>query len=161
MVGKGQVEGEVIHIDPAPETRLPMSCAKRWKNKGLRENWITCAGKTVINSIQQTYGRVAAGKALALTGSSGFIEIADQPWQCGIRTGPALRNEGHFPALKIAIVTRLNLGLSPASLPLSSGEPLCQFFDRESIYLKSFNIPGLRFLFRLKLGFISSGMLLV
>lgn len=34
------------------------------------------AGESEIDSIEQTYGRVRTGKALALTGSTGFIEIA-------------------------------------------------------------------------------------
>ena len=38
--------------------------------------WTIEAGKSQIHSIQQTYGRVGTGETLALTGSSGFVEIA-------------------------------------------------------------------------------------
>jgi hypothetical protein len=38
--------------------------------------------------------------------------------------------------------------------------PAGEFFDRESIYLKSFNFAGLSGIFRPTFGFISSGILL-
>ena len=90
IVGKGEVEGEVIHIDRFGNAIINVM-RETLEKQGPAENWTTRAGKTVINSIQQTYGRVAAGKALALTGSSGFIEIAinhgNAAYELGLRSG--------------------------------------------------------------------------
>jgi S-adenosylmethionine hydrolase len=75
IVREGEVKGEVIHIDRFGNAIINVLCDTLEK-QGPAEKWTTSAGKTEINSIQQTYGRVPAGEALVLTGSSGFIEIA-------------------------------------------------------------------------------------
>ena len=75
IVGKGAVEGEVIHIDHFGNAIINV-LRETLEKQGPAEKWTIRAGKTAIDSIQATYGRVAAGKELALTGSSGFIEIA-------------------------------------------------------------------------------------
>ncbi len=75
IAGKGEVKGEVIHIDHFGNAIINVM-RETLEKQGPAEKWSASAGKTVINSIQQTYGRVPAGKALALTSSSGFIEIA-------------------------------------------------------------------------------------
>ncbi|MGO9316115.1 MAG: S-adenosyl-l-methionine hydroxide adenosyltransferase family protein [Syntrophobacteraceae bacterium] len=90
IVGKGQVEGEVIHIDHFGNAIINVM-RETLEKQGPAEKWTTSAGKTVIHSIQQTYGRVSAGKALALTGSSGLIEIAvnhgNAASELGLRSG--------------------------------------------------------------------------
>jgi hypothetical protein len=75
LIGKAEVRGEVIHIDRFGNA-ITNVMRKTLEEQGPVEKWIIDAGATTINSIEPTYGRVGAGQALALTGSSGFIEIA-------------------------------------------------------------------------------------
>lgn len=71
----GEVTGEVIHIDRFGNaiTNVPGEILEK---QGPAEKWMIEAGKSVINSIRQTYGRAVMGEALALAGSAGFIEVA-------------------------------------------------------------------------------------
>ena len=75
VVGKGEVKGEVIHIDRFGNA-ITNVMRKTLETQGPVEKWLIDAGEMTINSIETTYGSVGAGKVLALTGSSGFIEIA-------------------------------------------------------------------------------------
>lgn len=75
IIGRGEVKGEVIHIDRFGNavTNVPSETLEK---QGPPEKWMITAGKSLIHSIQKTYGRAGIGEALALTGSTGFIEIA-------------------------------------------------------------------------------------
>jgi len=75
VIAKGEVIGEVIHIDRFGDaiTNVPSEVLEKL---GPPDKWETTAGKSVISSIQQTYGRRKAGEPLVLTGSTGFVEIA-------------------------------------------------------------------------------------
>jgi hypothetical protein len=75
IIGDGEVRGEVIHIDRFGNaiTNVPGEILEK---QGPARKWTIEAGKSVINSIQQTYGRAGTGESLALTGSTGFIEVA-------------------------------------------------------------------------------------
>ena len=75
IAGRGEVRGEVIHIDRFGNaiTNVPGEILEK---QGPPCKWSIRAGELTIDSIQQTYGRAGAREALALTGSSGFIEIA-------------------------------------------------------------------------------------
>ncbi len=75
MIGKDEVTGEVIHIDRFGNAIINVP-GETLESRGPAEKWTITAGESTINSIQQTYGRVKTGEALALTGSTGFIEIA-------------------------------------------------------------------------------------
>jgi hypothetical protein len=74
-VGKGEVRGEVIHIDRFGNaiTNVP---GKVLEKQGPAGNWALKAGNSVIESIRETYAQVGTGEMLALTGSTGLIEIA-------------------------------------------------------------------------------------
>ncbi len=73
-VGKDLVRGEVIHIDRFGNAVTNVAAEDLEKMASLKK-WVVSAGKSTV-SIQRTYGVVAAGEALALAGSTGFIEIA-------------------------------------------------------------------------------------
>lgn len=75
IIGRGEVKGEVIHIDRFGNaiTNVPSETLEK---QGPVGKWTITAGKSEINSIERTYGRVRTGEPLALTGSTGFIEIA-------------------------------------------------------------------------------------
>jgi hypothetical protein len=86
VIEKDKVEGELIHIDRfgnAITNVLHETLAIR----GPAEEWTITAGKSTINSIHQTYGRVKVGEALALTGSTGFIEIAVNQGSAALELG--------------------------------------------------------------------------
>jgi len=74
-VAQREVKGEVMHIDHFGNaiTNVPSDILKK---RGPAEKWRILAGRTEINSIQETYGCSSAGEPLALIGSAGFIEIA-------------------------------------------------------------------------------------
>jgi len=74
-VGKGEVRGEVMHSDRFGNviTNVP---GKVLEEQGPAGNWALKAGNRVIESIGETYAQVRAGEMLALTGSTGLIEIA-------------------------------------------------------------------------------------
>ena len=75
IIGRGEVRGEVIHIDRFGNA-ITNVLSETLEKQGPVEKWMITAGKSAINSIEQTYGRVRTGEPLALTGSTGFIEIA-------------------------------------------------------------------------------------
>jgi len=75
IIGRGEVKGEVIHIDRFGNA-ITNVLSETLEKQGPMGKWMITAGKSVINSIEQTYGRVRTGEQLALTGSTGFIEIA-------------------------------------------------------------------------------------
>lgn len=75
IVLEGEVQGEVIHVDRFGNA-ITNVLREILLKQGPAGKWTTSAGKTVIDSIRQTYGRVPVGEALAVTGSSGLIEIA-------------------------------------------------------------------------------------
>ncbi len=75
IIGKGDVRGEVIHIDRFGNAIVNVRL-ETLETQGPGNKWTVKAGEKVLNSIENTYGRVRAGEALALTGSSSFIEIA-------------------------------------------------------------------------------------
>ena len=75
IIAKGKVIGEVIHIDRFGNAVTNVRGAVLEK-QGPADKWRITAGKSEFNSIEQTYGRLKAGEALALTGSTGFVEIA-------------------------------------------------------------------------------------
>jgi len=74
-IGKGKVAGEVIHIDRFGNAIVNV-LSETLERQGPGEKWSITAGKSTINCIRQTYGQAKTGEALALTGSTGFIEIA-------------------------------------------------------------------------------------
>jgi len=65
----------VIHIDRFGNA-ITNVLGETLEKQGPVEKWMITAGKSAINSIEQTYGRVRTGEPLALTGSTGFVEIA-------------------------------------------------------------------------------------
>jgi S-adenosylmethionine hydrolase len=69
----GGVHGEVIHIDSFGNlvTSLPATLLPRLKAAGRLR-----VGLHEVAPIVQTYGEAAAGTAVALVGSQGFIEAA-------------------------------------------------------------------------------------
>ena len=75
MIGEAEVEGEVIHIDRFGNA-ITNVMRETLETRGPVDKWTIEAGETTIDSIELTYGRVRAGEVLALSGSSGFIEIA-------------------------------------------------------------------------------------
>jgi hypothetical protein len=75
IIGKGEVKGEVIHIDRFGNAIVNVML-ETLEIQGPVKEWTVEAGKTVLNSIELTYGTAGAGEPLALTGSNGFIEIA-------------------------------------------------------------------------------------
>ncbi len=75
IIGKGEVQGEVIHIDRFGNAVTNVR-SEVLEKQGPGEKWTIEAVKSQINSIHKTYGRVGTGEALALSGSSGFVEIA-------------------------------------------------------------------------------------
>ncbi|MGO9020329.1 MAG: S-adenosyl-l-methionine hydroxide adenosyltransferase family protein [Syntrophobacteraceae bacterium] len=74
-IGKGVVNGEIIHIDRFGNA-ITNVLSETLEKQAPLEKWTITAGKSAISSIEQTYGRVGTGEPLALTGSTGFIEIA-------------------------------------------------------------------------------------
>lgn len=86
IISKGEVRGEVIHIDRFGNA-ITNVLNETLKKLGPLEKWTISAGKSVINSIQQTYARVATGEVLALTGSNGFIEIAVNQGNAALELG--------------------------------------------------------------------------
>lgn len=90
IIGEGEVQGEVIHTDRFGNA-ITNVLREILERQGPVEKWTVNAGGTTINSIELTYGRVGPGKVLALTGSSGFIEIAinrgDAESQLGLAQG--------------------------------------------------------------------------
>jgi len=75
VIEKGEVRGEVIHIDRFGNA-ITNVMRKTLETQGPVEKWLIDTGEMTIKPIEPTYGRVGAGEVLALTGSSGFIEIA-------------------------------------------------------------------------------------
>jgi hypothetical protein len=75
IIAKGEVIGEVIHIDRFGNATTNVR-SEILEKRGPADQWRITTGKSEIRSIRQTYGRVRTGEALALTGSTGFIEIA-------------------------------------------------------------------------------------
>ncbi len=75
IIGRGEVKGEVIHIDRFGNA-ITNVLRETLEKQGPVEKWTITAGKSSINTIEQTYGRVRTGEPIALTGSTGFIEIA-------------------------------------------------------------------------------------
>jgi hypothetical protein len=88
VIGDGEVKGEVIHIDRFGNAIINVM-GVTLETLGPFGKWTISAGKTEIDSIEQTYGRVRAGEALALTGSSGFIEIAVNRGNAALELGLA------------------------------------------------------------------------
>jgi S-adenosylmethionine hydrolase len=88
IIGDAEVKGEVIHIDRFGNAIINVT-RQTLESRGPLEKWTISAGKTAIYSIEQTYGRVRAGEALALTGSSGFIEIALNQGNAALELGLA------------------------------------------------------------------------
>lgn len=69
------VQGWVIHIDRFGNCITNISRSLFEERRAHRR--VKCyAGSTVLKDVQTTYGAVAAGEALTLFGSSGFLEIA-------------------------------------------------------------------------------------
>jgi len=89
-ITKGEIIGEVIHIDRFGNAITNVQ-SKMLEELGSLDKWTIKAGKSEVGSIKRTYGRVGAGKALALTGSSGFIEIAvnrgSAAWELKLKSG--------------------------------------------------------------------------
>lgn len=71
----GRIEGEVIHVDRFGNAITNVSRGLLEKRAPLRQ-WRVRTEKTAIDAISETYGQAHPGQALALSGSSGFIEIA-------------------------------------------------------------------------------------
>jgi S-adenosylmethionine hydrolase len=74
VVGKDTVKGEVIHIDRFGNAVTNVAIELLEKKAPARK-WAVRAGRSAV-SIRRTYGMVEPGEALALAGSTGFIEIA-------------------------------------------------------------------------------------
>ena len=74
-IGKGEVRGEVIHVDRFGNA-ITNVLSETLEKQAPVEKWMITAEKSAISSIEQTYGGVRTGEPLALTGSAGFIEIA-------------------------------------------------------------------------------------
>ncbi len=74
VAGKDLVTGEVIHIDRFGNgvTNVEIGLLEKLAPAG---KWTVWTGKAAV-SIRKTYGMALAGEALALAGSTGFIEIA-------------------------------------------------------------------------------------
>jgi hypothetical protein len=70
-----EVTGEVIHIDHFGNAITNVSC-ETLEKRGPMGKWIADTGTLEVGSIQQTYGCLKAGSALALIGSTGLVEIA-------------------------------------------------------------------------------------
>ena len=95
IIGQGEVKGEVIHIDRFGNA-ITNVMGETLETQGPAEEWIIYAGETMINSIEPTYGRVGAGEVLALTGSSGFIEIAINQGNAAYKLGLAQGTKATF-----------------------------------------------------------------
>ncbi|MDR3570527.1 MAG: SAM-dependent chlorinase/fluorinase [Syntrophobacteraceae bacterium] len=73
-VGKDSVKGEVIHLDRFGNA-ITNVLLEVLEKKAQAKKWEVLAGKGAV-SIQRSYAMVPTGEALALAGSTGFIEIA-------------------------------------------------------------------------------------
>ncbi len=85
-IGEGEVIGEVIHIDRFGNA-ITNVLSETLEKLATLEKWTVTAGKFAIESIEQTYGRVITGEPLAVTGSTGFIEIAVNQGNAAIELG--------------------------------------------------------------------------
>jgi hypothetical protein len=93
IAGRAEVEGEIIHIDRFGNCITNVT-KEHLNAAGPLESWCLRAGGIEIPSILETYGRGAPGSALALVGSSGYIEIA-------VNQGSAASRLGLHPGTKI------------------------------------------------------------
>lgn len=84
------IEGEVIHIDHFGNCITNVT-RKELETSAPADRYAVRLGAVVLPHILDTYGQVETGKALALVGSSGFIEIAvnggSAEVQLGLRAG--------------------------------------------------------------------------
>jgi hypothetical protein len=91
--GEGEVQGEIIHIDRFGNCITNVT-GEDLRRSGPLENWTVCAGNMNISSILNTYGQSRPGGALALSGSSGYIEIAinqgNAASELGLRSGTTI-----------------------------------------------------------------------
>lgn len=71
----GEVRGEIIHIDRFGNCITNVT-REALVTSGPLEGWTVYAGSVGIPSIMSTYGESSPGCALALVGSSGFVEVA-------------------------------------------------------------------------------------
>lgn len=74
VVTKDSVQGEVIHIDRFGNA-LTNVALEILEKMAPAEKWAVLAGGSTL-SIRKTYGEAKTGEALALAGSTGFVEIA-------------------------------------------------------------------------------------
>ncbi|MDR3554848.1 MAG: SAM-dependent chlorinase/fluorinase [Syntrophobacteraceae bacterium] len=74
VIGKEVIQGQVIHIDRFGNSVTNVAI-EVLRQKAPVEKWVVRAGGWAV-SMAKTYGEVGAGEALALAGSTGFIEIA-------------------------------------------------------------------------------------
>lgn len=95
IVGGDKIKGEIVHVDRfgnciSNVTRGHLEVA------APLEKWSVRAGSIEIPAILNTYGGSRPGTALALVGSSGFIEIA-------VNQGSAAKRLGLHPGTKILL----------------------------------------------------------
>jgi len=83
--------GEVIHVDRFGNL---ITNLRSEELKGPPETWTFAIGGQVLHGLRHTYGQVAPGQFLALTGSTGRVEIAQ-------RNGHAARALGLGPGARV------------------------------------------------------------
>ena len=105
-IGEGEVIGEVIHIDRFGNA-ITNVLSETLEKLATLEKWTVTAGKSAIESIEQTYGRVITGEPLAVTGSTGFIEIAVNQGNAAMELG--LGDGSHLPALEYPKLSGLKI----------------------------------------------------
>ncbi|MCE5335393.1 MAG: SAM-dependent chlorinase/fluorinase, partial [Desulfobacteraceae bacterium] len=93
VIGKGRIEGEVIHVDRFGNavTNVPI---KDLEEQAPAQDWTVAAGDIVITGLKGTYGQARPQEVLGLAGSSGFVEIA-------VNQGSAASLLGLGPGLKV------------------------------------------------------------
>jgi S-adenosylmethionine hydrolase len=96
-VKKRGIEGEVVYIDRFGNaiTNLDCGCLKQF-SEGKPEMLVR---RKRLCAIESCYAAVRAGKAVAVIGSSGFLEIA-------VNGGSAAKNLGLIPGTRVSMVSR-------------------------------------------------------